>query len=206
MKTVKARIMDFDGTLTNNAHRRHLRGLPYLDKRSGDTLDADMFDELVHANCEHACTLKHECCADYIVTGRDASLATETYNSLIKGLNEARSRFSVRRGRVPAPSIIPISYRPGGNGGPPSKSEKVNRIVMLANSSIVFAASGVEDFQLHQIPNELDVFEDEEETCSMVVQAFRDRLMNVHKLNMHYVSYSPSLVRSVTLETHVFER
>jgi hypothetical protein len=130
---MEVRLFDFDGTLTDNGHRRHLTSKPYLEARGRDTLVIDLWEEVV--------TPRSLMLPTYIVTNRSYELATET-GALISAAVKILS----------TPSYISKSPRPAYeesrfHGGisfrnhlhTPSVQDKVCRLVTLANLHTVYS-------------------------------------------------------------------
>lgn len=168
---MNVRIFDVDGTLTDNGHRRHLKGLPYINARDKDTVDHVLLDRLIgdRQNAHYT----------YVVTGRDGGLADETRRLL----RDAAERLYKGVVHPDAQFLGVMSFRPGGNDGPPIKGEKVSRIITLAN----LHSAAPDDLLL--TPTTVDIFDDEREVIDGVLAAFRAGALYAQSLTTHEVMY-----------------
>ena len=177
------RIFDFDGTLSHNGHRRHLKGLPYLELRDKDRCNVDVLE----AFCAPPLGAR-----TVIVTGRDPGLAIETTSTLTRWLNDFAETTRVTWGDVPrrhACNFSPnytVSYRAPGHDGPPLLGEKVDRIRCIAEMQTVHGDD-------YGVPADiLEVYEDERAVLDELVALFHAHKLVATTLILHHVQYAGS--------------
>lgn len=181
-------ISDFDGTLTDNGHRRHLKGPEYLDKRGGDKLAMDLWLEIIGPPM--AAMVR----PTYIVTGRSPDLAQETNFLISRAVSDLWDKTP---GVVARKYNLDVSFRPPGQDGPPNKSEKVDRMVMLANLHMRH------DFKFYR-PDTVHVWDDEEAIIDDLVHRWDLGAFVASSLVLNHITYDGA-VRGAT-RTRVLQR